>query len=165
MIISIESEYYIGDEILYETTAIKDRVIVPVFMTSTIASITILCPNENYREYCLLYEIEDGKYLDSSKIKGIYKQSALNIINGNTSSKTIEFESEYYIGDEVLYETTAIKNRIVVPVFMLNKIESINITSVNNGRDISVKYKLEDETILNPQDIKGQMKSQSLNLF
>lgn len=163
MVVSFESEYYIGDEVLYETTAIKDRVVVPVFMLGIIQSITISCPN-NSREYCLKYEIDDNKFLNPQEIRG-HTKSSVCIINGNSSNMRISFESEYYIGDEVLYETTAIKDRVVVPVFMLSKIQSINISSPYNSKEVVIKYELEDGSFLNPQDIRGHMKSQSVNLF
>ena len=163
MIVSIESEYYIGDEVLYETTAIKDRVVVPVFMLSTIQSITISCPNGN-RENFLKYEIDGNKFLTPQEIRG-HTKSSVNVIRGNSSSIMISFESEYYIGDEVLYETTAIKDRVVVPVFMLSKIKSINISPLNSNKEIAIKYELEDGSFLNPKDIRGHMKSQSVNLF
>lgn len=163
MIVSIESEYYIGDEVLYETTAIKDRVVVPVFMLSTIQSITISCPNGS-REYCLKYEIDGNKFLNPQEIRG-HTKSSVSVSIGNSSTMRISFESEYYIGDEVLYETTAIKDRVVVPVFMLSKIKSINISPLNSSQEIAIKYELEDGSFLSPKDIRGHMKSQSVNLF
>lgn len=163
MIISIESEYYLGDEVLYETTAIKDRVVVPVFMLSTIRSITISCPNDN-REYYLKYEIDGNKFLNPSEIRG-HTKSSVNIMSGNSSSIRINIESEYYIGDEVLYETTAIKDRIVVPVFMLSKIKFINISSLYGSNEVEIKYGLEDGSILSSNDIRGHLKSKSVSLF
>lgn len=163
MIISVESEYYIGDEVLYETTAIKDRVIVPVFMLSTIHSIMILCPNDS-REYYLKYEIDGHKFLNPDEIRG-HAKSSINILNKNSSNIKINFESEYYIGDEVLYETTAIKDRVIVPVFMLSKIKFINITSLNDSNEVEIKYGLEDGSILSSNEIRGHLKSQSVNLF
>ena len=162
MIVSIETEYYLGDEILYETTAIRDKVVVPVFMLSKIQSITISCPNYN-REYSLEYEIDDGRTLKSNEIKCIYNNS--NSAQGLSNFKfKISFDSPYCIMDEILYETTAIKERIVTTVFMAGRIKSINISPLGEGNQISIKYILDDGNIINPDDIRGYLNGVS-NLF
>ena len=162
MIVSIETEYYLGDEILYETTAIRDKVVVPVFMLSKIQSITISCPNYN-REYSLEYEIDDGRTLKSNEIKCIYNNS--NSAKGLSNFKfKISFDSPYCIMDEILYETTAIKERIVTTVFMAGRIKSINISPLGEGNQISIKYILDDGNIINPDDIRGYLNGVS-NLF
>lgn len=163
MIVSIETEYYLGDEILYETTAIRDEVVVPVFMSTKIQSITISCPNNN-REYSLTYEIEEGKTLVSNEIRGLYH--GLNSPSGVTNYKfKISFNSPYCIMDEILYETTAIRERIMVPVFMAGRIKAINISPLSESNQISIKYILEDNTVINPDDIKGYLNHNSSNLF
>lgn len=163
MIVSIETEYYLGDEILYETTAIRDKSVVPVFMLNKIQSITISCPNGN-REYSLKYEIEGGKFLTTNEIKCNYNSIALGKDIPNSKFR-ISFESKYCIGDEVLYETTAIKERVVVPVFMTGRIKSINISPFLDTDQISIKYELEDNNVINPDDVKGYLNHYSNNLF
>ena len=184
MIVSIETEYYLGDEILYETTAIRDKVIVPVFMLSKIQSITISCPNYN-REYSLEYEIDDGRTLKANEIKCIYNNP--NSAQGLSNFKfKISFDSPYCIMDEILYEimyngfkewagtviyghqflyeTTAIKERIVTSVFMAGRIKSIKISPLEDNNQIAIKYILDDGNVINPDDIRGYLNGAS-NLF
>ena len=162
MIVSIETEYYLGDEILYETTAIRDKVIVPVFMLSKIQSITISCPNYN-REYSLEYEIDDGRTLKANEIKCIYNNP--NSAQGLSNFKfKISFDSPYCIMDEILYETTAIKERIVTSVFMAGRIKSIKISPLEDNNQIAIKYILDDGNVINPDDIRGYLNGVS-NLF
>lgn len=72
----------------------------------------------------------------------------------------ISFESDYYIGDEILYETVALKNGSFVQVFMLSKIKAIIISSPNeNDGHFLIKYELEDGKILEPKDVRGHIKS------
>lgn len=77
----------------------------------------------------------------------------------------ISFESDYYIGDEVLYETTALKNGSFVQVFMLSKIKTISISCPNNNGHLSVKYELEDGKVLEPSDVRGHMKSSGVRSY
>lgn len=162
MIVSIETEYYLGDEILYETTAIRDKVIVPVFMLTKIQSITISCPNYN-REYSLEYEIDDGRTLKANEIKCIYNNP--NSAQGLSNFKfKISFDSPYCIMDEILYETTAIKERIVTSVFMAGRIKSIKISPLEDNNQIAIKYILDDGNVINPDDIRGYLNGAS-NLF
>ena len=162
MIVSIETEYYLGDEILYETTAIRDKVIVPVFMLSKIQSITISCPNYN-REYSLEYEIDDGRTLKANEIKCIYNNP--NSAQGLSNFKfKISFDSPYCIMDEILYETTAIKETIVTSVFMAGRIKSIKISPLEDNNQIAIKYILDDGNVINPDDIRGYLNGVS-NLF
>lgn len=74
----------------------------------------------------------------------------------------ITFESEYCIGDEVLYETVALKNGSFVNVFILGKIQSILISSPSQSGQFTIQYQLDDGKILDPKEVRGHIKHNSV---
>ena len=72
MKITIESEYGIGDEILYEAIVKCEGNFVQAYLKGVIKSVIISCPNKD-RNYTLEYELENGKKLKMNEITGHVK--------------------------------------------------------------------------------------------